>query len=100
MSVRCPACPLHYACLTTQIEKTALQEENERVSLELERGRKSSTGRMNTEAELVRKKRELSSVLREMQALRDEKERVEKDVVEVRREMEKEKQRNSELQKK
>lgn len=82
------------------MEKKALEEENERVTLELERERKPSTGRSSVEAELSQKRKELLAAQREMQALRDNKERLEKDVTETRRELDKEKEKNAEIEKK
>ena len=62
----------------------------------LERERKPSTGRASVEAELALKRRELSSVQREVQGVREEKER---EVAEVRRDLEREKERNTGLEK-
>lgn len=83
-----------------QMEKKVLEEENERVTLELERERKPSTGRSGVEAELSQKKKELLVVQREVQTLRGDKERLEKDMAEGRKELDKEKEKNAELEKK
>ena len=75
-----------------------MEEENERLSLELEKERRPSTGRSNTEAQLTQKKRELASAQREVRALREAKEGAEEKVGEVRGELEREKERVAELE--
>ena len=82
-----------------QREKRAVQEENERVSLELVRERKPSSGRMGIESELAQRKRELSTAQRELHELRDEKEKAGRETEEVRRELEREREKNKELEK-
>ena len=94
----------HYTCAHAplpQREKTALEEENERTALELARERKPSAGRRgDVEAELAQQRRELTLLQRELQTLRDKKEKAETDVGEMRTELEREKERNIELEKK
>lgn len=82
------------------MEKKVLEEENDRLTLELERERKPSTGRSGVDAELTQRKRELLLAQREVQTLRGDKERLEKDMAAGRKELEKEKEKNAELERK
>ena len=77
-----------------------MKEENERLSEELERVRRPSAGRAGAEAELALKRKELSSLQREVQTVREERERGEREAGETRRELEKEREKVSDLENK
>ena len=90
----------HCACVSQQIEKTAMSEDNQKLSEELERVRRPSAGRAGVEAEVALKRKELSSAQRELQSVREEKERAEREAGEVRRELERENEKVAELESK
>ena len=87
-------------CVCLQLEKTAMREENERLSGELERGRRPSAGRAGVESELALKRKELVSAQRDLQTAREEREMSEREAGEARRELEREKERSAELESK
>ena len=83
-----------------QIEKRGVKEENERLSEEIERSRRPSAGRAGTEAELALKRKEVSSLQRELKSGREERGRMEREAGEARRELEKERGKIAELENK
>ena len=81
-----------------QLEKAALMEEKEKLDLEVNRERKPSAGRLTVEAELAQRKRALSSAQRDLRQSKDVKEKLEKDLVEVKEALQKEKERSIQLE--
>ena len=77
-----------------------MNEENEQLSRELERERKPSTGRVGVETELTQKRKDLSAAERELQTLQEVRNKIQREAEEMRKELEKERGRNSELEKK
>lgn len=77
-----------------------MKEESERLSEEVERVRRPSAGRAGTESELALKRKELVTLQKELQTAREERDRLEREAGEARRELERERERSAELEKK